>query len=132
VTLLAIMISRPSSTQATPRATTSMVWNRDHPSRSSRAGMRLRMGSVFAFFECACATAIFNPLFRCELVFPRWRASNQNQHQERTRVSRPQTMRRPCPSQLILRGALSCRVRAIPLSVGQIPRARRADPGGTD
>ena len=43
VTLLAMVISRPSRTQATPRATTSLVWNRDQPSRSSRAGIRLRM-----------------------------------------------------------------------------------------
>ena len=48
VTLLAMVISRPSSTQATPRATTSMVWKRDQPSRSSRAGMRLRMTPVSA------------------------------------------------------------------------------------
>ena len=41
--LLAMVISRPSSTQATPRAMTSRVWNRDHPKRSSRAGMRLRI-----------------------------------------------------------------------------------------
>ena len=43
VTLLAMVISSPSSTQATPRATTSRVWNRDQPRRSSRAGIRLRM-----------------------------------------------------------------------------------------
>ena len=39
--LLAIVISRPSSTQATPRAMTKRVWKRDQPRRSRRAGMRL-------------------------------------------------------------------------------------------
>ena len=51
VTLLAIVISRPSRTHATPRATTNMVWNRDQPSRSSRAGIRLRMTPSPAFDE---------------------------------------------------------------------------------
>ncbi len=46
VTLLAIVTSNPSSTHATPSATTSIVWKRDQPSRSSRAGIRLRIGSL--------------------------------------------------------------------------------------
>src|ERR1700756_5117661 len=43
LTLLAIVISSPSSTHATPSAVTSLVWNRDHGSRSIRAGIRLRI-----------------------------------------------------------------------------------------
>ena len=42
-TLLAMVISRPSRTHATPSATTSLVWNLDQGSRSIRAGIRLRM-----------------------------------------------------------------------------------------
>src|SRR5579862_3848562 len=41
VTLAAMVISRPSRTQATPRAMTMRVWNRDQPRRSMRAGMTL-------------------------------------------------------------------------------------------
>jgi hypothetical protein len=48
VTLLATVISRPSSTHATPRAMMSRVWKPDHPSRSSRAGMTLRMDRFLA------------------------------------------------------------------------------------
>src|SRR5580658_2991327 len=40
-TLAAMVISRPSRIQATPSAATSSVWNRDHGSRSIRAGIRL-------------------------------------------------------------------------------------------
>src|SRR6478609_1469537 len=40
-TELATVISRPSRIQATPSATTILVWNCDHGSRSIRAGMRL-------------------------------------------------------------------------------------------
>ena len=42
-TLLAIVISSPSRTHATPSATTILVWNLDHGSRSIRAGIRLRI-----------------------------------------------------------------------------------------
>ena len=42
LTALARVISRPSRIHATPSATTILVWNRDHGSRSSRAGIRLR------------------------------------------------------------------------------------------
>src|SRR6476619_1849685 len=42
VTELATVISSPSRIHATPRAITIWVWNRDHGSRSIRAGMRLR------------------------------------------------------------------------------------------
>src|SRR5262249_21296201 len=42
-TLVAIVISSPSSTQATPSAVASLVWSRDHGSRSMRAGIRLRI-----------------------------------------------------------------------------------------
>ena len=42
-TLLAMVISRPSRTHATPSAITSLVWNLDQGSLSIRAGMRLRM-----------------------------------------------------------------------------------------
>ena len=42
-TLLAMVISRPSRTHATPSATTILVWNLDQGSRSIRAGIRLRM-----------------------------------------------------------------------------------------
>jgi hypothetical protein len=41
--LLARVISSPSRTQATPSATTILVWNLDHGSRSIRAGIRLRI-----------------------------------------------------------------------------------------
>ena len=43
-TELAIVISRPSRIQAAPSPSTSRVWNGDHLSRSSRAGMVLRTG----------------------------------------------------------------------------------------
>src|SRR3954470_2279461 len=39
----AIVISRPSRTQATPRAITILVWNGAHGSRSMRAGITLRI-----------------------------------------------------------------------------------------
>ena len=39
---LAIVISRPSSTQAIPSASTILVWNGAQESRSMRAGIRLR------------------------------------------------------------------------------------------
>ena len=42
-TLLAMVISSPSRTHATPSATTILVWNLDHGSRSIRAGIRLRI-----------------------------------------------------------------------------------------
>ena len=41
VMLLAKVISRPSSTQATPSDATTRVWNRDHGNRSIRAGIRV-------------------------------------------------------------------------------------------
>src|SRR5690348_12719704 len=41
-TELAMVISSPSSTHATPSAMTSRVWNGDHGSRSTLAGIRLR------------------------------------------------------------------------------------------
>src|SRR5215469_2208719 len=47
-TLLAMVISRPSRTHATPSATTSLVWNLDQGSLSIRAGMRLRMPGLLA------------------------------------------------------------------------------------
>ena len=42
LTLLAIVISRPSRIHATPSAMTSRVWNVDQSSRSMRAGTKLR------------------------------------------------------------------------------------------
>src|ERR1700742_361064 len=42
-TLAAIVISRPSRTQATPSAMINRVWNLDHGRRSIRAGMVLRI-----------------------------------------------------------------------------------------
>ena len=42
-TLLAMVISRPSSIHAMPSAVTSLVWNRDQGSRSILAGIRLRI-----------------------------------------------------------------------------------------
>src|ERR1700753_4050713 len=42
-TLAAMVISRPSRTQATPSAITSRVWNLDQGSRSILAGIDLRM-----------------------------------------------------------------------------------------
>jgi hypothetical protein len=47
-TELAIVISRPSRIQAVPSPSTSRVWNGDHLSRSSRAGMVLRTGCCLA------------------------------------------------------------------------------------
>src|SRR6478609_2070317 len=41
-TALATVISKPSRIHATPSATTILVWNGDHGSRSRRAGIRLR------------------------------------------------------------------------------------------
>jgi hypothetical protein len=46
--LLAMVISRPSRIQAMPRAVTILVWNRDHGSRSIRAGIRLRIAGLLA------------------------------------------------------------------------------------
>ena len=46
LTLLAIVISRPSRIHATPSAITSRVWNLDQGSRSIRAGIRLRMAEL--------------------------------------------------------------------------------------
>src|SRR5580692_5177326 len=51
-TELAIVISRPSRIQAVPSPSTSRVWNGDHLSRSSRAGMVLRTGCC-----CCCLAA---------------------------------------------------------------------------
>jgi hypothetical protein len=45
VTELAIVICRPSRIHAAPSPATIRVWNGDHPRRSRRAGMRLRIGS---------------------------------------------------------------------------------------
>jgi len=44
LTELAIVISRPSRIQAVPSPSTSRVWNGDQRSRSSRAGIVLRIG----------------------------------------------------------------------------------------
>src|SRR5580698_8506962 len=52
-TELAIVISRPSRIQAVPSPSTSRVWNGDHRSRSSRAGMVLRTGTC-----CLAATVV--------------------------------------------------------------------------
>src|SRR5580658_9286296 len=49
-TELAIVISRPSRIQAVPSPSTSRVWNGDHLSRPSPAGMVLRTG-------CCCCLA---------------------------------------------------------------------------
>src|SRR6476659_11066328 len=43
VTLLAIVIWRPSRIQAAPSPMTIRVWNGDQPRRSSRAGIRVRI-----------------------------------------------------------------------------------------
>jgi hypothetical protein len=43
-TELAIVMDRPSRTQAVPRPSTRRVWNGDQRSRSRRAGIVLRMG----------------------------------------------------------------------------------------
>ena len=48
-TLLAMVISRPSRIQAMPRAVTILVWNRDHGSRSIRAGIRLRIAGCWPY-----------------------------------------------------------------------------------
>ena len=47
-TLLAIVISSPSRIQATPSAVTSRVWNLDQGSRSTLAGIRLRIAPELA------------------------------------------------------------------------------------
>jgi hypothetical protein len=54
VTELAIVISRPSRIHAVPSPSTSRVWNGDQRSRSSRAGMVLRIGCCC----CFAATAV--------------------------------------------------------------------------
>ena len=53
-TELAIVISRPSRIQAVPSPSTSRVWNGDHLSRSSRAGIVLRTGCC----RCLAATLV--------------------------------------------------------------------------
>ena len=52
VTELAIVIDRPSSIQAVPRPRTRRVWNGDQRSRSSRAGIVLRIGC------CCCVVTV--------------------------------------------------------------------------
>ena len=70
--LLAMVISRPSSTQATPRATTKRVWNRDQPRRSSRAGMRLRIVPSARWFGHPASSALrfFRSDRRCHVPSP--------------------------------------------------------------
>ena len=63
-TLLAMVISRPSRTQATPSAITSLVWNRDHGSRSIRAGIRLRIAELLAVSGGADIAPSFSRLIR--------------------------------------------------------------------
>ena len=63
-TLLAIVISRPSRTQATPSATTSRVWNLDQGSRSIRAGIRLRMAGLLDVWGVAVIAPSFMRRFR--------------------------------------------------------------------
>jgi hypothetical protein len=48
-TSLAIVISSPSSTQATPSVITMWVWNRDQCIRSTRTGMSVLTGSDSVF-----------------------------------------------------------------------------------
>src|SRR5580693_1170709 len=67
-TLAAIVISRPSRTHATPRAITSLVWNRDHGNLSIRAGIRVRRleplvvrGEVVAILELLCSYRPYAP-----------------------------------------------------------------------
>ena len=70
--LLAIVISRPSSTHATPRAMTKRVWNRDQPKRSSLAGIRLRIdpsgrSSPLDRPNCSVVTVATSPPLESEL-----------------------------------------------------------------
>src|SRR5258708_2026571 len=53
VELDAMVISSPSSIHATPRATTSRVWNRDQRSRSIRAGTRLVVPEGVVLVSCS-------------------------------------------------------------------------------
>ena len=78
---LAIVISRPSSTQATPRATTSIVWNRDQPSRSRRAGTSVRIvppPESPAATCCSSTTVTMSPFCRLLRLFPRWMSANRS------------------------------------------------------
>src|SRR3954463_13069064 len=59
-----MVISRPSRTQATPRARTIRVWNGAHESRSILAGLVLRMPAVLS--EPDVGMAIGAPSPRCE------------------------------------------------------------------
>src|SRR5271154_2542565 len=61
-TELAIVISRPSRIQAVPSPSTSRVWNGDHLSRSSRAGMVLRTGCCCC---CLAATVAITDFLSC-------------------------------------------------------------------
>ena len=55
-TLPTIVTSRPSRIQTPPRPATTRQWNRDHGSRSSRAGMCVLMTPVWTFLLIAAAS----------------------------------------------------------------------------
>src|ERR1700722_13591796 len=74
-TELAMVMDRPSSTQAVPRPRTRRVWNGDHRSRSSRAGMVLRIG--------CCRCGVVTVVMLAPLRYP---ASDQR---DRGRIPRP-------------------------------------------
>ena len=112
VTLLAMVISRPSSTHATPRATTSIVWKRDQPSRSSRAGMRLRIGAPYRRARIVLSMSCWPfqpPFFTLSLGYSHGRSAPNHRNQmtdspvpsRSTRSSASRPRRR-------LSGTLSC------------------------
>jgi hypothetical protein len=77
-TELATVISRPSRTHATPSAMTILVWNGDHLSRSTLAGIRLRTTPGGALVvEC-----MSTPRFLCYLPEA---SSNAARAHQRTR-----------------------------------------------
>ncbi len=67
VMLLANVISRPSSTHATPSAVSTRVWNLDQGSRSMRAGIRVEIEPWCSVAVCvvAIATPGKDPLRKC-------------------------------------------------------------------
>src|ERR1700722_3621386 len=68
VTELAIVTDRPSRTQAVPRPRTKRVWNGDQRSRSSRAGMVLRIG---------CRMVLTVITIRPSSLAPGWREAEE-------------------------------------------------------
>ena len=78
-TLLAMVISSPSKTHATPSATTNLVWNLDHGSRSIRAGIRLRIPGL-----AVSGVAVIAPLL-VALSCGHWRPPTARLPRKRTR-----------------------------------------------